>query len=61
MGFWVMHTVYLCNFLIQDEVIKKVVVIMKVAVIGMRNIVVAFIYIIMRKILSRTATDSAVY
>ena len=55
MGFWVMHTVYLCNFLIQDEVIKKVVVIMKVAVIGMRNFVVAFIYIIMRKILSRTA------
>ena len=55
MGFWVMHTVYLCNFLIQDEVIKKVVVIMKVAVIGMRNIVVAFIYIIMGKVLSRTA------
>jgi hypothetical protein len=46
---------YICDFLIQDRVIKKVVVIMKVAVIGMRNIVVAFIYIIMRKILSRTA------
>ncbi len=55
MGFWVMHPVYLCNFLIQDKVIKKVVVIMKVAVIGKRNIVVAFIYIVMGKVLSRTA------
>ena len=55
MGFWVMHTVYLCNFLIQDKVIKKVVVIIKVDVIGKRNIVVAFIYIIMEKVLIRTA------
>ena len=35
---------YICDFLIQDRVIKKVVVITKVAVIGKRGIVVAFIY-----------------
>ncbi len=50
-----MHTIYICDFLIQDRVIKKVVVITKVAVIGKKGIVVAFIYIIVRKILSRTA------
>ncbi len=44
-GFWVMHTIYIGVFLIQDRVIIKVVVITKVAVIGKRGIVVAFIYI----------------
>ena len=55
MGFWVMLPVYLYSCLIQDTVIKKVVVIMKVVVIGKRNIVVAFIYISMDTVLSRTA------
>ena len=35
-GFWVMLPVYLYSCLIQDKVIKKVVVIMKVVVIGKR-------------------------
>jgi hypothetical protein len=47
MGFWVILPVYLYSCLIQDKVIKKVVVIMKVVVIRKRNIVVEFIYISM--------------